>query len=243
MKEAYGPLAEWFEYLNDDCDYASWSQYFIDGLASSGAGRHGLELGCGSGAFCRALTKAGYAMTGADLSLPMLDKAARLAREEGVSVRYLQADAARLCTHEKFDFILAPNDCYNYIAPQKLPAAFRHAAANLKKGGIFWADVSSAYKLRAKVANNMFADDRDEVTYLAFSHLFADRVELDVTLFVRRADGTFDRFDERHIQYIHEEDALVAALAGAGLEVLRVEGHLGAEKRGSDRLNFICRRL
>ena len=182
-------------------------------------------------------------MTGADLSLPMLDKAARLAREEGASVRYLQADAARLCTHEKFDFILAPNDCYNYIAPQKLPAAFRHAAANLKKGGIFWADVSSAYKLRTKVANNMFADDRDEVTYLAFSHLFADRVELDVTLFVRRADGTFDRFDERHIQYIHEEDALVASLAGAGLEVLRVEGHLGAEKRGSDRLNFICRRL
>ena len=55
MNEAYGPLAEWFEYLNDDCDYASWSQYFIDGLASLGAGRHGLELGCGSGAFCRAL--------------------------------------------------------------------------------------------------------------------------------------------------------------------------------------------
>lgn len=243
MTQAYDHLSEWFEYLNDDCDYPAWSQYFLSGLAALGAGRKGLELGCGSGAFCRALTKAGYAMTGADLSLPMLDKAARLAREEGVSVRYLQADAARLCTHEKFDFILAPNDCYNYIAPQKLPAAVRHAAANLKKGGIFWADVSSAYKLRTKVANNMFADDRDEVTYLAFSHLFADRVELDVTLFVRRADGTFDRFDERHIQYIHEEDALVAALAGAGLEVLRVEGHLGAEKRGSDRLNFICRRL
>lgn len=243
MTQAYDHLSEWFEYLNDDCDYPAWSQYFLSGLAALGAGRKGLELGCGSGAFCRALTKAGYAMTGADLSLPMLDKAARLAREEGVSVRYLQADAARLCTHEKFDFILAPNDCYNYIAPQKLPAAFRHAAASLKKGGIFWADVSSAYKLRTKVANNMFADDRDEVTYLAFSHLFADRVELDVTLFVRRADGTFDRFDERHIQYIHEEDALVAALAGAGLEVLRVEGHLGAEKRGSDRLNFICRRL
>ena len=190
MTQAYDHLSEWFEYLNDDCDYPAWSQYFLSGLAALGAGRKGLELGCGSGAFCRALTKAGYAMTGADLSLPMLDKAARLAREEGVSVRYLQADAARLCTHEKFDFILAPNDCYNYIAPQKLPAAFRHAAANLKKGGIFWADVSSAYKLRTKVANNMFADDRDEVTYLAFSHLFADRVELDVTLFVRTVRST-----------------------------------------------------
>ena len=243
MTQAYDHLSEWFEYLNDDCDYPAWSQYFLSGLKALGAGRKGLEVGCGSGAFCRALARSGYEMTGVDLSLPMLDKAARLAREDGVNVRYLQADAARLCMHEKFDFMLAPNDCYNYIMPQQLPAAFRHAAANLKKGGVFWADVSSAYKLRTKVANNMFADDRDEVTYLAFSHLFADRVELDVTLFVRRRDGAFDRFDEKHTQYIHEEDMLVAALAGAGLEVLRVEGHLGGEKQNSDRLNFICRRL
>ena len=242
MSQAYDHLSDWFEYLNDDCDYPAWSQYFCTGLAALGAGRRGMELGCGSGAFCRALFKAGYEMTGVDRSLPMLAKAERLAREEGAKVRYLQADAVRLPMREKFDFILAPNDCYNYIMPQKLPAAFRAAAARLERGGIFWADVSSAYKLRNKIANNMFADDRDDVTYLAFSHLFPDRVEMDVTLFVRREDGAFRRFDEQHIQYIHEEDAAVSALEGAGLTVLRTEGHLGAEKEGSDRLNFICRK-
>lgn len=242
MTQAYDHLSEWFEYLNDDCDYPAWSQYFLSGLAALGAGRKGLEVGCGSGAFCRALAKAGYEMTGVDLSAPMLDKAARLAREEGVCVRFFQEDAAALPMREQFDFLLAPNDCYNYIMPEKLPAAFRKAAARLKKGGIFWADVSSAYKLRGKVANNMFADDRDEVTYLAFSRLFPDRVEMDVTLFAKRADGAFDRYDEKHIQYIHEEDAVVSALSAAGLEVLRVEGHLGEAKRESDRLNFICRR-
>ena len=163
MTQAYDHLSEWFEYLNDDCDYPAWSQYFLSGLAALGAGRKGLEVGCGSGAFCRALAKAGYEMTGVDLSAPMLDKAARLAREEGVRVRFFQADAAVLPMREQFDFLLAPNDCYNYIMPEKLPAAFRKAAARLKKGGIFWADVSSAYKLRGKVANNMFADDRDAV--------------------------------------------------------------------------------
>ena len=65
---------------------------------------------------------------------------------------------------------------------------------------------------------------------------------MDVTLFAKRADGAFDRYDEKHIQYIHEEDAVVSALSAAGLEVLRVEGHLGEAKRESDRLNFICRR-
>ena len=68
MENAYRYLAEWFEYLNDDCDYPKWSQYFIDGLGRLNAGRKGLEIGCGSGAFCRRLVQAGYAMSGADIS-------------------------------------------------------------------------------------------------------------------------------------------------------------------------------
>ena len=241
MTQAYDHLSEWFERLNDDCGYEQWSQYFLSGLRALGAGEKGLEVGCGSGAFCRALAAGGYRMTGADLSAPMLSEGMRLAREAGLSVSFVQADAAKLSLG-KFDFIISPNDCYNYIPPAKLPAAFRRAAASLHKGGIFWFDLSSAYKLREKIADNVFADDRDEVTYLVFNHLLDDRVEMDVTLFVRRADGAFDRFDERHVQYIHETDAVRAALEGAGFDVLRVEGHLGGDPEKSDRVNFICRK-
>ena len=49
MTQAYDYLAEWFEILNDDCDYPTWSQYFIDGLQRRGAGPKGFELGYGSG--------------------------------------------------------------------------------------------------------------------------------------------------------------------------------------------------
>ena len=45
MPQAYESLAEWFEYLNDDCDYPKWSQYFIEGLNRLGAGKKGLEIG------------------------------------------------------------------------------------------------------------------------------------------------------------------------------------------------------
>ena len=242
MKEAYGPLAEWFEYLNDDCDYAAWSQYFIDGLSSLGAGSRGLELGCGSGAFCRSLVRAGYCMEGADLSPAMLMKADRLAREEGLRIPFFRADAAALRAPGKYDFVLSPNDCFNYIPPQKLPSAFKHVANALVKGGIFWLDVSSSYKLRHKVADNICADDRDDVTYLSFNTIAGEKVEMDVTLFVKRKDGAFDRFDEHHTQYIHEEEDVSAALSGAGFSPVRVEGHLGEEKEGSDRLNFICRK-
>lgn len=241
MAQAYDHLSEWFERLNDDCGYEQWSQYFLKGLKALGVGARGLEVGCGSGAFSRALAKAGYDMTGCDLSAPMLSKGMRLAREEGLQINFVQADAAKLSLG-RFDFLLSPNDCYNYVPPEKLLSAFRHAAASLKKGGIFWFDISSEYKLREKIANNVFADDRDEVTYLVFNRLFADRVEMDVTLFVRRSDGAFDRCDEKHTQYIHTTSFVCGLLKEAGFELIRTDGHLGEDPEKSDRVNFICRR-
>ena len=240
---AYDFLAEWFEYLNDDCGYPQWSQYFIDGLAALGAGKNGLELGCGSGAFSRALTKAGYTMSAMDCSAPMLSKAARLAREEGVSINFLQGDARTCALPQRVDFIVSPNDCFNYIGQRQLKGAFQHARKALVKGGCFWFDISSPCKLRTKFANTVFADDRDDITYLSFNRLYEDRVEMNVTLFVKERDGRFSRYDELHTQYIHEEEAVVRALEESGFQVLKVEGHLGEPKERSDRLNFLCKRV
>ncbi len=240
--KAYDSLADWFESLNDDCDYPKWSQYFIDGLAALGAGRDGLEMGCGSGAFCRALTRSGYTMTGVDSSEAMLSRAAFLAGKEGLSIPFYRGDARTFRARHAYDFILSPNDCMNYLAPEDLPRAFAAAYRNLKKGGIFWFDISSPCKLRGKVANTISADDRDDVTYLAFCTDEGDRVRLEVTLFVREGD-VYRRYDETHIEYIHEENAVCSALAEAGFGILRVEGHLGEPKEGSDRLNFLCRKV
>lgn len=244
MNRAYDCMAAWFESLNDDCDYASWSQYFIEGLSALGAGKRGLELGCGSGRFCRLLCRAGYEMSGADLSREMLTEAERRAREEGLSIPFYLADAGSFVSPEKYDFILAPNDVFNYLAPRRLRASFRRLASSLSRGGILWFDVSSPYKLREKVANTVSVDDREEVTYLSFNRFAEggeDRVEMDVTLFVKREDGSYLRLDERHVQYIHEEADVRAALEGAGLCVLRTEGHLG-DPQNRDRIQFICRK-
>ncbi len=242
MTQPYDFLAEWFEYLNDDCDYPAWSQYFIETLRKNGAGTKGLELGCGSGAFCRALSKNGFLMSGADISTAMLSKAERLAREEGLKISFFQSDASSLKTPEKYDFILSPNDCFNYVPPEKLLGAFGKIRKTLTDGGIFLFDVSSEYKLTAKVADTVSVDDREEITYLSFNKIHENRVELDVTLFIKRKDGAFERYDETHIQYIHKEAFLVSVLREAGFTVLSVEGHLGERKDGSDRLNFICRK-
>lgn len=239
MTDAYSSLADWFEYLNEDCDYEKWSQYLYERLRSLGvtSGR-GLDIGCGSGAFTRAFAAFGFDMTGYDSSEQMLQKAERLGA--GGRVRYVLSDARKLrVAGGRADFALCVNDCLNYIPPQDVPAFFARTANCLRKGGAFLFDVSSPYKLREIVGNNVFCEDREEVAYLWFNRCKEDRVEMDITLFVKGADGRFDRSDEHHTQYIHEGDFLADAAEKAGFRVCSREGAFG-EAADRTRLNFLC---
>ena len=239
MSEAYSTLAEWFEYLNADCDYEKWSQYLYARLLESGIDRgKGMDIGCGSGVFTRALAKCGYDMTGYDVSAAMLSKAEQLGT--GSRVRYVLSDARSIeVLGGKADFAVCVNDCLNYIPPRDVKKVMKRAASCLRKGGVFLFDVSSAYKLREILGNNTFCEDREELAYLWFNELKRDRIEMDLTVFIKGKDGRFDRSDEHHTQYIHERSDLEKAAAEAGFSVKKVEGEKGdAEDR--TRLNFIC---
>ena len=236
---AYTNLAKWFEYLNDDCGYENWSQYLILTLKKYPLAV-GLDVGCGGGWFTRAFQRAGYQMTGLDISAEMLDFAQEKAFKEGVRSEYLLGDITKMKLPRRFDFVTAINDCVNYIPKQKLNAAFKNVASALKKDGIFLFDVSSPRKFREKIANTVCADDRDDVTYLSFNKEEEDGVTMDVTLFVKREDGAFDRLDEKHRQYVHTEEEICEILKNNGFEVLLVEGHLGEDKTQSDRISFLA---
>lgn len=240
MSLAYTGLADWFEYLNKDCDYEKWSQYLHERLAEAGAkfGR-GLDIGCGSGYFTRYFQRLGCDMTGFDVSAPMLSKAESFG---GVCrPQYVLADVRKLKINGRADFAIAVNDCFNYLPPRDLCTAFGRVVAALKKGGIFLFDVSSEYKLRRVIGDNVFCEDCEDVAYMWFNHLFEDRVEMDVTVFAKQKDGRFERSDERHVQYIHTEASLVGAAKKAGFSCLKTEGAFG-DVSDKTRINFILRR-
>ena len=242
MDRSYSALGGKFEYLNSDCDYEKWSQYLIRTLNGLNAGACGADVGCGNGYFTRALYKSGKDVCGVDISPEMLTKARELASSEGVRAEFLLGDITKLKLIKKVDFIVAINDCLNYVPPEKLAAAFSRVRANLKKGGAFVFDVSSEYKLKNVLADNLFAEDLDEITYLWFNKLDGEKVVMDITVFTPAGGGLFKRQDERHIQYVHRTEGVKAALASCGFEVLRIEGHMGEElKDDSLRINFICR--
>ena len=240
-KQAYTHLAKWFEYLNDDCGYDRWFSYLTDQLSRFSLSS-GLDVGCGGGWFTRAFQKYGYQMTGLDVSAEMLDFAQETSMKAGVRSEYILGDIIKTKLPSRFDFVTAINDCVNYIPKAKLNLAFKNVRGALKKGGIFLFDISSSRKFKEKIANTISADDRDDVTYLSFNREEEDGATLEVTLFVKRADGTFDRFDETHRQYRYEEEEILSALEQNNFALLAVEGYLGEDKTQSDRIVFLAQK-
>lgn len=238
---SYSALGSWFEYLNCDCDYPTWSQYLIDLLKKYGAGTLGADVGCGNGYFTRAFKKQGYDVVGVDLSPEMLTTAREISAKNGQKIEFLQGDITKLKLAKKVDFITAINDCINYVSQTDVEKAIKKVASNLKKGGLFIFDVSTANKLKNVIGNNMFGEDGEKISYLWFNELKGDKVIMDLTFFVAQPDGKYVRKDERHVQYVHEESALKDCLERCGFKVEETSGHLGKSKE--ERINFIARKL
>ena len=238
---AYAHLAKWFEYLNDDCGYENWSQYLIVKLSRFSLNA-GLDIGCGGGWFTRAFQQYGYQMTGMDISPEMLDFAQETALKKGIRSEYILGDIAKTKLPARFDFATAINDCVNYIPKNKLGAALKNVRGALKKGGVFLFDISSPRKFKEKIANTVSVDDRDEVTYISFNREERDGVTMDVTLFVKRADGAFERVEETHRQYSYTEEEIRTALQNSVFDVLETEGHLVEDIKTSDRILFLAQK-
>lgn len=236
----YSALGGVFEYLNSDCGYEQWSQYLIERLKRLGAGAEGLDIGCGNGYFTRALWRAGYRVKGIDISPRMLSQAVILARAEGVGAEFLEGDITKLKLSGKVGFAVAVNDCINYVPHDKLFACFKRVAACLVKGGAFIFDVSTPYKLENILGDNVFFDDDEKVSYIWSNRFCGDRVEMDITVFIRGEDGRYAREDESQTQYAHSEEDIAAALEKAGFS-FETEGHLGGDKL--ERINFLCKKL
>lgn len=97
---------------------AGFPDQFFERLAAMGVLRRGLlalDLGCGTGTVARGLALRGLHATGLDRSAPLMEEAARLDREAGVSVRYVNASAEQSGLDSAgFDLITA-GQCWHWF--------------------------------------------------------------------------------------------------------------------------------
>lgn len=124
------------------------------------------ECGCGTGALTLRLNKAGYDVTGSDISRDMLEVAAEKSRRCGQKTKFICMDMRRIELHRPVDCIIAACDCVNYLTSREDVEKFLLTAFNgLRPGGILLFDVSSRYKLQHILGQNGYCDSRTDVAY------------------------------------------------------------------------------
>lgn len=237
--QLFASVAEFYDYsMVNNCDYEGWANYVtnkIKSLFSNGA--TGIDIACGSGYFTRALKKCGYNVCGMDISPEMLTSAQKITAKEGLFISYIVGDMTTFKFNAKVDFITAINDAINCLPPEKIVKTFKNFASILKRGGLLHFDVSSEYKLRNVIADNTFCEDDDDYSYIWFNKPYEDRVQMDMSVFLRENDKYIKR-ESQLIEFIHTKEFLQNALTEAGFKVLEVEGDMGKYTETSHRIHF-----
>ncbi len=103
------------------------------------------ELACGSGAILSELKKAGFTVSGSDLSEEMLEKA----REKLPDVSFSCQDMRYFTSRETYDTIVCYNDSINYLSEQNdLKEIFASVYSCLEDDGVFLFDVHTRERLK-----------------------------------------------------------------------------------------------
>lgn len=244
--DSYTGFAQVYDTFMDNVPYEEWGAYIVsklrkfhieDGLV--------LDLGCGTGKMTRFLDRMGYDMIGVDNSWEMLDIAHRNSPED---ILYIEQDMQAFELYGTVRAVVCTCDALNYMPDEtSVRQVFRLVNNYLDPGGLFLFDLNSVYKYEKILADNTFAEARDDCAFIwdNFYDLQSRINEYDLTLFVRtdnQGEGLFRRFTETHFQKAFSQEKILELLRQAGLQPVSVSSGYSDLPAGpeSERLLFIA---
>ena len=186
--EAYTSFAEVYDLFQDNVPYEEWCEYLAGLLGTYGV-EHGLvlDLGCGTGSLTELLARRGYDMIGVDNSGEMLQIAMGKREESGLDILYLLQDMREFELYGTVAAVVSICDSMNYILDwEDLVQVLRLVNNYLDPGGVFIFDLNTPYKYRELLADNTFAEEREESSFI-WENFYdeEERInEYDLTLFI-----------------------------------------------------------
>ena len=238
----YGDFAQLYDRLMSDVDYDAWAKYLTDLISKYGGGNRIAECACGTGELTIRLKKAGFDITGFDISQEMLNIAAQKARDSGLMINFICMDMKKLTLHKPHDVIISACDGVNYLLSKaELHSFFSMAYTALKSGGLLLFDISSRYKLENILGCNTFAEDDGECAYI-WKNMYDEKsklIEMDLS-FYKKSGELYKRFCEKHIQRAHSTEEIISELKHAGFTVAEpLEAFTSAAPtQNSERIQF-----
>ena len=219
--EAYTGFAEVYDVFQDNVPYEEWCSY-VTGLLKEYQVMDGLvlDLGCGTGSLTGLMARSGYDMIGIDNSGEMLQIAMNKRNASGLDILYLLQDMRGFELYGTVKAVISICDSMNYIMEyQELVEVFRLVNNYLDPKGVFIFDLNTEYKYRELLADNTFAEDREESSFI-WNNFYdeEDKVnEYDLTLFVKEGE-LYRKFEETHYQRADGLDQIQQAIRDGGME-------------------------
>ena len=218
---SYESFARVYDLFMDNIPYEEWCGYLhtllekydvTDGLV--------LELGCGTGTMTELLADSGYDMIGVDNSADMLEIALEKKEQSGKDILYLQQDMREFELYGTVRAIVSVCDSMNYITDEAdLLEVFRLVNNYLDPDGIFIFDMNTPYKYREMLGNTTIAENREEGSFI-WENEFDEETGInvyDLTLFLPREDGLYEKDEEVHYQKAYEPEKIQELMKKAGL--------------------------
>lgn len=179
-----------------------------------------VDLACGTGVITVELAKAGFKMTGLDLSENMLYHAARRAERHGVQLKLREADMRTFKLKEKAPCIISTHDSLDHLFDdEEFDLAVASISGALRPNGLFIFDMNCWEGIRHLDGRTVFVETDDKSG--AYHLIAEDRtLETNIVGFVRVEDNLYERFDETLYQRCYSNEEIEQRLEQAGLELL-----------------------
>ena len=222
----YTAFASVYDRLMADVDYNGWARFYHTLMENYGVARGKVcECACGTGSLTIPLARLGNQMTGVDLSADMLFEASQKARRTGAMIPFVKQDMRSLRLHRQMDVVLCTNDGLNYLKDAaEMTDFFRAAWMALRPGGGLFMDISTPYKLENVLGDHFIGDETEDIAYLwqnRYNRAHA-YVDLNLAIFERQKDETYQRIGETQRQYAHSAQRITELLEAVGYTDVRV---------------------
>lgn len=242
---AYTGFAGVYDRFMEDVPYEQWRDIIVKELKNALI-QDGLllDLGCGTGTLTRMLADEGYDMIGVDGSEEMLMEAWE--KTDGTDILYLCQDMRAFELYGTVRAVVSTCDTMNYLLTRSdFIQTVRLVNNYLDPGGLFIFDLNTLYKFREVMGNTTIAESGEDASFI-WDNFFDEetgRNEYDLTLFIRREDGLFERQIEVHEEQGYTTEEVMGFLAAGGMEFVRVfDADTGGEPTDtSEKIFFVAR--
>ncbi len=200
-----------------------------------------LDICCGTGSLTTLMSQK-YDMIGVDFSVDMLN-VAQTKNQDG-KILYLCQSMCDFELYGTVDACYSSLDSINYILEEDdLYRHFKLVHNYLNPDGIYIFDISTLYKFKNVLSDNVFTDECDEA-FFVWQNDYDEEEKLNtmyLDVFLKNENGTYDRITEEHTEKGYLPSYVSKVAKKCGFEILGIFDEYSFEKykNNSNRIFFV----